>query len=172
VANLPPVIGRPSLVRQGWERFGHLVREMGKFGVVGAVSFVVDLLIFNLLLDSLGHIWAKVVSTVVAATLAFVGNRFWTWRGRGGKKMHREYLLYFVFNAIGLVIALGCAWISHDLLGAVWPEVFQTRLADNISTQLVGTAVGTVFRFWAYRTIVFTGGRPDPEEEQIAVDPV
>jgi putative flippase GtrA len=163
---------RGSLLRRLWLRFGALVREMGKFGIVGAISFVVDFAIFNVFLDSLGHIWAKVVSTVVAATLAFIGNRFWTWRGRSGKKMHREYLLYFVFNAIGLGIALLCAWISHDLLGAVWPDIFQTRLADNLSTQFVGTAAGTIFRFWAYRTLVFTGPQTDPEEQKVAVDPV
>jgi putative flippase GtrA len=147
----------PSLLGRLWHRFGNLVRELGKFGVVGGVAFVIDLVIFNLLLDPMGHIWAKVVSTTVAATLAFIGNRFWTWRGRSAKRMHREYLLYFVFNALGLGIALVCGWISHDLLGAVWPGIFHTRLADNIATQIVGTAAGTVFRFWSYRTLVFTG---------------
>lgn len=159
-----PAAARPSVVRLLWDRFGHLVREVGKFGIVGGISFFVDLAVYNVFLDSLGHIWAKVVSTVIAATLAFLGNRFWTWRGRSDRKMHREYLLYFVFNAIGLGIALACAWISHDLLGAVWPDVFHTRLADNVATQLVGTAAGTVFRFWAYRTLVFVGQRPDPDE--------
>ncbi len=148
---------KPSIAQRLWSRFGHLVRELGKFGVVGGIAFVIDLIIYNLLLDPLGHLWAKVVSTVIAATLAFIGNRFWTWRGRSGKRMHREYLLYFVFNALGLGIALLCAWVSHDLLGALWPDIFQTRLADNVATQFVGTAVGTVFRFWAYRTLVFTG---------------
>ena len=167
-----PAPERQPLLRRLWLRFGSVVREVGKFGVVGAIAFVVDFFVFNLLLDSLGHIWAKVVSTVIAATLAFIGNRFWTWRGGSGQRMHREYLLYFVFNAIGLGIALLCAWVSHDLLGSQWPGVFHTRLADNISTQLVGTAAGTVFRFWAYRTLVFTGGQADPEEQKVAVDPV
>ena len=146
-----------------WQRFGHLVREVGKFGIVGGLSFIVDTLILNLLLDTLG-IWAKVVSTVVAATLAFLGNRFWTWRDRTGQSMRREYLLYFVFNAIGLALAFGCLWISHDLLGAVWPEVFHSRLADNVAAQIVGTGVGTVFRFWSYRTFVFAGPRVEPAD--------
>jgi putative flippase GtrA len=154
----------PSVAGRLWERFGHLVREVGKFGVVGGIAFFVDLIVYNVFLDSLGHIWAKVVSTTVAATLAFIGNRFWTWRGRSANKMHREYLLYFVFNVLGLFIALACAWISHDLLGALWPGIFHTRIADNVSTQIVGTAVGTIFRFWAYRTLVFTGGPADRDD--------
>jgi putative flippase GtrA len=165
-------IDRPPLLRRLWDRFGNLVREMGKFGIVGGIAFIVDSLVYTVLHDSLGYIWAKVVSTVIAATLAFIGNRFWTWRGRSGKKMHREYLLYFVFNAIGLFIALACVWVSHGLLGAVWPDIFRTRLADVISAQIVGTAIGTVFRFWAYRTLVFTGTQIDRDEEKVAVDPV
>lgn len=148
-------VGKPSLPRALWHRFGHLVREFGKFGIVGAISFVIDTTILNLLSDPLGPLWAKVISTTIAATLAFIGNRFWTWRGREDANLRREYVLYFIFNAIGLLIALACLWISHYLLGAIWPEIFQTRLADNVAAQLVGTACGTVFRFWAYRTIVF-----------------
>jgi len=152
-----------SLLGRLWQRFGHLVREVGKFGIVGGLAFIVDTLILNLLLDSLG-IWAKVVSTVIAATLAFLGNRFWTWRDRTGQSMRREYLLYFIFNAIGLALAFGCLWVSHRLLGAVWPGIFHTRLADNIAAQIVGTGVGTVFRFWSYRTFVFAGPRVQPED--------
>jgi len=137
-----------------YARFRHLIHELGKFGVVGAVSFVVDTVIFNALRSRLGPLPSGTVSMVIAATVAFIGNRFWTWRDRARTSLRREYGLYFVFNAIGLLIALGCLALSHYALGAVWP-VFQSRLADNAAKQLVGTALGTVFRLWTYRTIVF-----------------
>lgn len=138
-----------------WERFGHLVRELGKFGVVGASSYVVDVTIYNLLYHSLGWFWAKVVSTAIAATIAFVGNRFWTWRDRERSGLHREYLLYFGFNAVGLFIGLGCLLISHRGLGHFWPDTFHTQLADNVATQGFGMVFGTLFRFWSYRRFVF-----------------
>jgi putative flippase GtrA len=139
------------------ERFGHLVKELGKFGTVGGIAFLVDLLIFNLLIsgDGTPPLLAKTISTVIAATLAFVGNRFWTWRHRERSGLRREYLLYFFFNAVGLGIGLACLGISHYVLGAMWPAVFQTTLADNISGQFIGTAFGTLFRFWSYRRFVF-----------------
>ncbi|SNT18179.1 Putative flippase GtrA (transmembrane translocase of bactoprenol-linked glucose) [Asanoa hainanensis] len=138
-------------------RFGHLVKELGKFGTVGGIAFLVDLVIFNLLIsgDGTPPLLAKTISTVIAATLAFVGNRFWTWRHRERSGLHREYLLYFFFNAVGLGIGLACLGISHYILGAMWPAVFQTTLADNISGQFIGTAFGTLFRFWSYRRFVF-----------------
>jgi len=132
-----------------------LVRELGKFGTVGAFSFTLDTLIFNLVLSTgTGALLAKLISTVVSTTFAFTGNRFWTWRHRAHSHMARQYTLFFVFNAIGLGIGLGCLGISHYWLGGIWP-VLRSRLADNISAQIVGTAFGTLFRFWSYRRFVF-----------------
>jgi putative flippase GtrA len=142
-------------------RIRDLLREFGKFGVVGAVAFVIDVMVFNVCLSVMWWLPAKTVSTVIAATLAFIGNRFWTWRDRARTRLRREYTLYFVFNAIGLGISLACLWISHEVLGRFWPDVFQTRLADNISAIVFGMALGTLFRFWSYRSFVFVARQVD-----------
>ncbi|PRY28327.1 putative flippase GtrA [Pseudosporangium ferrugineum] len=136
-------------------RFGALVRELSKFGVVGTIAFAIDLIIFNVLLHTGAEsLLAKTGSTVVATTVAFIGNRFWTWRHREHSHMAKQYTMFFLLNGVGLAIGLSCLALSHYGLGAIWPE-FQTPLADNISGQLVGTAVGTLFRFWSYRRFVF-----------------
>jgi len=51
---------------------------------------------------------------------------------------------------IGLGLSLLCLAVSHYVLG------FKSGLADNIAANVVGLAVGTTFRFWAYRQLVFT----------------
>nr|WP_244945382.1 GtrA family protein [Couchioplanes caeruleus] len=136
-------------------RFGALVRELSKFGTVGGIAFAIDLLIFNVLLQAdVETLLAKTGSTLVATTVAFAGNRFWTWRHRAHSHMAKQYTMFFLLNGVGLAIGLACLAISHYGLGAIWPE-FQTPLADNISGQLVGTAAGTLFRFWSYRRFVF-----------------
>ncbi|MFI7541060.1 GtrA family protein [Actinoplanes sp. NPDC049599] len=136
-------------------RFGALVRELSKFGTVGGIAFAIDLAIFNVLLQAgFESLLAKTISTVLATTVAFAGNRFWTWRHREHRNMARQYTMFFLLNGVGLGIGLTCLAISHYGLGAIWPE-FQSPLADNISGQFVGTAVGTLFRFWSYRRFVF-----------------
>jgi len=144
-------------VRRAYERFGHLVRELGKFGVVGGVAFVVDTALLAYLLEAhrLESLTAKTLATVVSASVAFVGNRFWTWRHRERSGLTREYSLYFVFNVVGLLIALTVLWISHYGLGAIWPGVFRTTAADLVAASVVGTGFGTLFRFWSYRRFVF-----------------
>ncbi|HEX8495873.1 MAG TPA: GtrA family protein [Actinomycetales bacterium] len=134
-----------------------LAREMVKFGAVGAVAFVVDLGVFNLLRFGLGDggplehkpLTAKAISVVVATTVAWLGNRFWTFRHRRRASARREAVLFFFFNAAGLVIALACLGVSHYLLG------FRSALADNIAANGIGLVLGTLFRFWAYRRFVF-----------------
>jgi putative flippase GtrA len=151
-----------------------LVRELSKFGVVGGISFMIDLAIFNVLLRSgTETLVAKTISTVIATTVAFLGNRFWTWRHREHQHVGKQYGMFFFLNAVGLGIGLACLAISHYGLGQIWPAL-RSQLADNISGQLVGTAVGTLFRFWSYRRFVFrdtavAAPEADPEPQQATV---
>lgn len=138
-----------------------LVQELGAFGAVGLLAYVVDVGVFNLLrfagdpgLLEQKPLTAKVISVVVATAVSYAGNRHWTWRNRNRRRRHREILLFLVFNAAGLAIALTCLALSHYALG------FTSPLADNLSANGVGLVLATAFRFWAYRTHVFPAGPP------------
>jgi putative flippase GtrA len=92
----------------------------------------------------------------VATVVAWLGNRYWTFRHRRRATMRHEFMLFVVMNIGGLLIAVGCLGFSHYVLGLT------SALADNISGNAVGLALGTVFRFWAYRQFVFTETRVLP----------
>jgi len=145
----------PRFVRALVVRFEGLLRELGKFGAVGAVCYGIDVTIFNVLRSLMGEpIVPKIVSTVVAATVAFIGNRFWTWRDRERSGLAREYSLFFGANLVGLGISVACLWLSHNWLGSYWPAL-TSQLADNISGNVIGVGLASLFRFWAYRRFVF-----------------
>jgi len=153
--------GRIATFVAPWrERVAHLYREVAKFGVIGLIALVIDVGIFNMLMYAGSGLLAdkpltaKVISVAFATTFAYFGNRFWTFRHRGRTTYTREYVLFFVLNIIGMSIALTCLWFSHYALG------LDSALADNISANVVGLALGTLFRFWSYRKWVF----PDNEE--------
>lgn len=137
-------------------RFRREIHELGKFGIIGAIAWVVDTAVFKACLDANANQYlAAVISTLVSATVAFLGNRFWTWRDRRGSSLHREYVLYAFFNAIGLFIAIGCLLVNDKVLGALWPSVFHTQLASIVAKNGVGLVLGTTFRFWSYKRFVF-----------------
>jgi putative flippase GtrA len=130
-------------------------KELGKFGAIGLVAYVIDLTIFNILRFAGGEgplydkpLTAKVISVLAATTFAYFGNRHWTFKDRSRSSFRREYALFFILNAVGMMISLSCLWISHYVLG------FESALADNISANVIGLLLGTVFRFWGYHTWV------------------
>lgn len=139
----------------GAERFGHLVREGVKFLAVGGVGYVVDVGVFNLLMYA-GEgvlrdrpITAKVISVIVATVVTYAGNRVWTFSHRARTGVAREYTLFVVLNAVGLVITAAPLAVSRYVLGLSGP------VADNLAANVVGWGLASLFRFWSYRTWVF-----------------
>jgi putative flippase GtrA len=142
-----------------------LVREMLKFGVVGAVAFVIDLGGYNLLvfgphlLGMFGEqstagvlhdkpLTAKVIAAAAATLVAWLGNRLWTFRHRGNRQASHELALFVFFNVVAMVISVACLGLSRYVLD------LHSQLADNL-TNIFGIGLGTLFRFWSYRKFVF-----------------
>ncbi|TBR16106.1 MAG: GtrA family protein, partial [Chitinophagaceae bacterium] len=87
-----------SLVGSLVDRFRALFHELAKFGTVGFISLLVDLAVFNAALHAMPDrpLTAKVLSTVVSATNAFVLNRIWSFKHRERTTIRREYSLFVV----------------------------------------------------------------------------
>jgi putative flippase GtrA len=143
----------PSLhpaLHRFWARL--LSAEVLSFLTVGGLGYVTDVAVFNVLLSTgTGPVAARVLAVGVAMVVTYYGNLLLTWRGSDRGRRHREMALFVLFNAVGLGISVGCLLVSHDLLGLT------SRLADNVSANVVGLALGTLFRFWSYRRFVFAG---------------
>lgn len=136
-----------------------LTREVLTFLAVGGTGYVVDVAAFNLLRSvhpfaTLDPSIARTLAVVAAMCVTYVGNRTLTWRDETGGDRRREVALFVLFNIIGFGFSVVTLAISHDLLGMT------SRLADNISANVIGLALGTVFRFLTYRRFVFGGGAP------------
>ena len=133
----------------------NLRQELGKFFGVGLMAYLVAVGGFNLLvhLDSTPlkskPLTASILSGALSILVAYFGNRHWTWRDRKWSGAKREITLFFIINIISLGISVICLAISRYILG------FNSILADNISANIIGVGIGTIFRFWAYRTYVF-----------------
>ena len=149
----PPTGGVTALLGTARGAIDVIYREMIKFGVVGLISFIIDLGLANLLWHTVLSdrvTTAKIISGAVATLFAWVGNRQWTFRHRRSRPAHHEVALFFGVNAVALGISTVTLAISHYALG------FTSIVADNLAT-VFGIGLGTLFRFWAYRRFVFAG---------------
>jgi putative flippase GtrA len=133
-----------------YDRFRQLIHELARFGVVGAAAFIVTWGGTNLLhfVLGMGPLTSATVATVVAASFAFIGNRYWTFRHRAASGLGREYFLFFVLNGVGLLIQLLCIGFTEYTL----------KLDDHFSYNvalIIGIGFGTMFRYWSYKKWVF-----------------
>lgn len=140
-----------------------LLGQFTRFGLVGAVGLLIDLGVFNLLRLTVlapeqlheGPVVAKVISTTLAIAANWIGNRLWTFRAHRGRQLAREGAEFAVVSVGGMLIGLACLWVSHYALG------YTSALADNISANVVGLGLGTLFRFTLYKFWVFAPHRGD-----------
>jgi putative flippase GtrA len=139
-----------TVTRGLYLRSRQVIHEAAKFGVVGAIGFVVNLAGADVLRYDVGlnKYVALTVATVLATIVTFVGNRHWAFRHRGGDGTTRESVLFFVLNGVALLIQYASVWVINDLLGLgskFW----------YLGAVVIGTGLGTVFRFWSYRRWVW-----------------
>lgn len=140
-------------MRSWYQRWRTLIGEAWRFGLVGGANVAINFVLFNALvivLFSGSELKANLVATAFATTSSYLMNRSWTFRHRRTSRIPLEYVLFFVFNAAALTIELAVMGLAKYGLGltALW--------ALNLA-KLLGLGLGTVFRFWTYRTFVFAG---------------
>ena len=145
-----------------------MISQFARVGAVGLVGLVIDVSLFNVLRATVlnpdhvneGALWATLASTSVAIVFNWLGNRYWTFRRERRSHWLREGVEFTLVSVGGLLIALGCVWFSEHVLG------LHSWLSDNVAKNVVGLALGTVFRFTFYRLWVFK-----PSREVAAVIP-
>ncbi|MER7005593.1 GtrA family protein [Dactylosporangium sp. NPDC000555] len=149
------------------ERHRSLATELFKFGTVGGVNTIIDFALVNALLF-IGPLKAKVIAAIVATTVSYVLNRQWTYQDRDRGGVRREYVLFFALNAVGLFIQEAILAVAK--YGLHFSESNPgDRLAFNIANA-VGIGLAMIFRFWAYRTFVFTAATPAPTTKEREVE--
>ena len=132
-----------------------LREEIGKFFSVGLLAYLVGVGGFNFLVHLKSAplanrpLTASIISGFISIIVAYFGNRHWTWKHRTWSGADREITLFFIINGFSLGINAICLAFSRYVLG------FDSLIADNIASNVVGVGMGTIFRFWSYRTFVF-----------------
>ena len=147
-------------------RMRRLTVEAFKFLTVGGFGYIVDVGLSNVLAYGMGPVPAllegspiksKIISTILAMIVVWIGNKLWTYGHRTTDSNLRGVLLFIAVNMAGMVISvipLGVTWYLLDM---------RDQLTYNISTNIIGVGLAMIFRFYAYRTWVFKEAAPAAE---------
>ena len=145
-----------ALVRALYGRVEHLVREVAKFGIVGGLSYVVTVLVdyAYLLVRHDDRLTAYIAANVVATGVAYLGNRYWTYKNRDAAGGAREMALFAAINAVAIAIQAGVVALTFYVLGMT------SHLESFFSQFVLAIGIGMAFRFWCYRTFIFPQAQP------------
>ena len=124
--------------RANWE-------QLVKFCVVGATGYVVNLVVYTLLLDGAGlhYVLAAIGSFLVAVTNNYAWNRAWTFRHERGHVV-LQGLRFFVVSALALGANL---LVLHALVSAGLGEVTAQAIAIVLVTPV--NFIGN--NLWSFR---------------------
>jgi putative flippase GtrA len=155
-------------------RLHRLASEAAKFLAVGGVATLVAAVIFNALVHGVPwhtpgpmHDWplsSYVLANLVGMVVSYRGSRSWAFRHREVVGAAGGRVSFFVINTLTMAVPLLLLATSRYLLG------LDNVVADNVAANVVGLALGTAARFWAFRRFVFVTPRqqPAPVERELA----
>ena len=127
-------------------RIGVLVQFL-MFGSVGLAGFVVDTATVYALRHALGLYGAGMAAYLVAASVTWILNRLWTFRGQGTGPVHRQWARFLAVNMSGFVLNRGtyALLVTFVPLGAEQP----------VYAVAAGAVAGMFVNFGLSRRVVF-----------------
>ena len=125
-----------------------LAAQFLRFGTVGAIGFLWDWLTVHLLRPAIGATGALLSAYFVAASMNWLMNRLWTFRGTGSAgSMLRQWGTFLAANSLGFLLNRGTALVL----------VHTVPLFDRyiVLALVAGTAAGMFANFTMSRRLVF-----------------
>lgn len=133
-----------------------------RFLAVGAMGFVVDFGVYNLL-TFLGFLplLAQAISFGAALMSNFIWNRYWTYPDSRTKRKRVQLTQFFVVSTVGLAIRTPIFAGAHYLLVLGMERFFHLPLLETLANNLaLATGVGVVMfwnffinRYWTYADV-------------------
>lgn len=119
-----------------------------KFGTVGAFGFLWDASTVYALRPFIGFVAATFAAYFIAATMNWVLNRLWTFRGRGNQdSLFRQWLNFLGANGFGFVLN------RSTVFALAWSIPF--CLAYPVVALAAGSLAGMCANFTLSRRLVF-----------------
>ena len=96
-----------------------LADQIAKFGVVGAIAFVIDYALLALLTEVFGmnYLVSATISFTISVIFNYIASMRYVFTHKEGVSRRREFTIFVVLSVIGLLINNSCMWIGVELMG-------------------------------------------------------
>ena len=117
---------------------GKLIAQFMKFGVVGVIAFVIDYGLLALLTEVFGvnYLVSATISFTVSVIFNYLASMRYVFTHKEDMSRRREFVIFVVLSAIGLIINNLCMWAGVELLGIHY-----------LITKIVATAIVMIWNF-------------------------
>ncbi|MBO0980963.1 GtrA family protein [Microbacterium sp. SD291] len=136
-------------------RLRRLAGVGSRFLVVGAISTLIEVGVFNLLVYAWGFdvISAKVIASLVALVNAYIGNREWTFRHRDRRGRVNELVLFLLTNAACTGLGALLVWLGVEAAEAALGRMPGPVIVNVVN--LISIVIVVLVRFVLYHKLVF-----------------
>jgi putative flippase GtrA len=146
-ANIPRPAQTPPHTRllHGMRRPANWL-QLVRFGIVGGVGFVVNLVVYTLCVHPLGidyHL-AAVLAWMVAVMNNFALNRHWTFDARAGRA-HFQAIRFLIVSLAALGVSLLLLTLFVDVIGLAKVPAQALAVAASMPLNFVGN------KLWSFR---------------------
>jgi dolichol-phosphate mannosyltransferase len=123
-----------------------LIFQFFKFGVVGAIGTVINLIVLYSFTEYLGiyYMISAIAAFVVAATSNFIFNKIWTFREVLAESIIKKYVKFFIVSVIALVVNLLLLYTFTEFLGLYY---IISQIIAIIITFLINFAGNKIWTF-------------------------
>ncbi len=144
-------------------RWRRVLSEASRFTAVGGLATLIAFLLFNLLVHGFAGMYdpvlsdrvitAYILANTVGMVVSYRGSRSWAFRDRVAVHADGGRTAYLIINVATMSFPVACLMFSRDVLMLTGP------VADNVSANVVGLAMGFGARFYLFRRFVFRAPR-------------
>lgn len=115
-----------------------LIKQFMKFGVVGALAFLIDYGLMVALTELLGmnYLISATISFTVSVIFNYIASMRYVFTHKDGMSRRREFIIFVILSIIGLLINDGLMYLMTDLGGISY-----------LVSKLVATAIVMVWNF-------------------------
>lgn len=140
-----------------------LFAQFMKFGIVGVIAFIIDYGILALLTEIFGvnYLVSATISFTVSVIFNYIASMRFVFTHKEDMSKRKEFIIFVVLSAIGLLINNACMWAGVELLP--WPASLQSHA--YLIVKIFATAIVMVWNFVTRKIFLDAGDAPQGESD-------